>query len=379
MGSKKKNKKDKNKLSFVWQNIPVFSVLAKLLCADLVARNEYLTEENSIMRGKFPGRVPLDNDERKRLGKLGKKIGVKGLEGITSVAKPATVIGWYRKFVKMKWTFPNGLKGKKRPGRPQKDIEIQEMVLKLAKENNWGYAKVHGQCLQLGIDVSETTVRDILKRNGLELDPDHKGKSWSDFLKQQAEAILCVDFTTKEIFTFKGLVTAYVFVAMHLKSRAIVFCGATFEPGEGWLRQTTRNMLMSAEDLDIEVKYVIHDNCSMLCSDMDGVLKSSGIKPVKTAIQAPNMNPVERLIRSMKEECLSRVLIIGLERLQKITKIYSDYFNEYRAHQGIGQLTPLQVLRGQSLPPPREVDPDRVECIEFIGGLLKGYRLRPAA
>ena len=108
MGRKKKQ----NQLSFVWHNIPVFSILAKLLYADLVAQKECLLEENRILRSKFPGRVPLDNKERARLGKLAKKVGIKVLEGITSIAKPETMLGWYRKFVKIKWTFDNGLKGK---------------------------------------------------------------------------------------------------------------------------------------------------------------------------------------------------------------------------------------------------------------------------
>ena len=200
-------------------------------------------------------------------------------------------------------------------------------------------------------------------------------------LRRHADNILCADLTTHEIWTFCGLTTVFILVVRQLKGRTLLLCEATLSPHGAWFEQMARNAVMAAEELGIEPKYVIHDRDPLFRYHFDPMLRARGVKVVRTSRNAPDMNAhVERHIRSIKEECLDQLVILGTRRMDRILEAWKRYFNEFRPHQGLEQRTPLQVLKGVSLPeslPDGQV-PDQVECVEFLGGLLRAYRHKAA-
>src|SRR5437870_9805445 len=131
----------------------------------LPLRNEYVVEENRILRNQIDGRVQLTDAERQTLAVIGKKLGKQALEEVATIVKPATILAWHRKLVAQKF---DGSQQRKTPGRPMIDQEIEALVVRLAKENrSWGYDRIVGALANLGYTVSDQTVGNILKRHGL--------------------------------------------------------------------------------------------------------------------------------------------------------------------------------------------------------------------
>ena len=191
-----------------WTQIPIVATVARALARDLTAQNEYLIQENRILRGQIPGRILLDDEERCCLAQAASEMPRELMEKTVSIFQPETILRWIREFVRKKWTCrgPSEETPPKR-GRPCTAKEREALVLRLARENSWGYDRIHGELVQMGVPVSETTIRDILRRNGLPLNPRKKGLPWCEFLRRHADNILCADLTTHEIWTFCGLTT----------------------------------------------------------------------------------------------------------------------------------------------------------------------------
>src|SRR6266516_7633132 len=131
----------------------------------LLLRNEYVVEENRILRNQIDGRVQLTDAERQTLAVIGKKLGKQALEEVATIVKPATILAWHRKLVAQKF---DGSAQRKAPGRPRIDQEIEALVVRLAKENrSWGYDRIVGALANLGYTISDQTVGNILKRHGI--------------------------------------------------------------------------------------------------------------------------------------------------------------------------------------------------------------------
>ena len=133
---------------------------------ELLLRNEYLAIENEILRKKISGRVKLSQRERMRLAAIGKKIGIKALREVAMIVKPETIITWYRKLIAAK--FDSSKRRKKKVGRPLTDCELETLILQISKRNpRWGYDRIAGALANLGYHISDQTVGNILKRNGI--------------------------------------------------------------------------------------------------------------------------------------------------------------------------------------------------------------------
>jgi len=359
-----------------WLGLPVIATIARLLCRELTLQNEYLRLENKILKSKIIGRICFTDDERRSLVDAALAMGRKLMESVVNIVKPATLLAWQRRLEKEKWDY-----SKKRecsPGRPKTPANIEALICQLARENIWGYKKIQGELKKLYIEISKTSVANILRRNGLPPSPDRKGLTWREFLSRHAEVFLCADLLTKEIWTFKGLQRAFVFFVLHLRTRRILLVRATFSPNSRWLKQQARHVLWECQDREIKARFFLHDNDACYSEGFDGLLKSAGLKPVKTPYQAPNANAfAERWIRSLREECLNHLVILGLNRLQYVLDEYKDFFNHHRPHQGIGNCIPEQ-LGHQMGDKAQDVDSNSVHtsdirCHEFLGGLLKSY------
>ena len=158
-------------------------------------------------------RLRLSDDQRRRLAVKGKAVGRRVLGKIASLVTPETILAWHRRLVAQKWTYP-----KKGPGRPPVGQEVIELVLRMASENpGWGYDRIQGAVSNLGHEVCASTVRNILKRHGIEPAPNREGRTtWSTFLKAHWGVLAAADFFTTEVRTSRGLMTYYLLFTIRL-------------------------------------------------------------------------------------------------------------------------------------------------------------------
>lgn len=285
-------------------------------------------------------------------------------------------MAWQRKLENEKWDYSD--RRKKNPGRPRIAQNIEQLVCRMARENEWGYARIQGELEKLDITISKSSVANILKRNGLASSPERKGLSWREFLARHASVFLCADMFQKEVWTFQGLTTAYVFFVIHLQTRKVILFRATFSPTNQWLKQQIRHVLWECEAQSIKPRFFLRDNDMLYPRDMDVILKSSGVDTVKTPFQAPNANAhAEKFVQSCKRECLNHLPFFGLNRLQHVVDCYASFFNEHRPHQGIDNRIPADYNKSykrQGGSMPKNLSAGNIVRKDFLGGLLKSYR-----
>jgi len=358
---------------FNWAGLPVIATVARLLCRELTLENEYLRLENRVLRSKVQGRIRFTDDERWALMKAALAMGRKLMRKVVTIVKPDTILAWQRRLEQKKWDYSR--RRSRGPGRPRTRADVEALVCRLARENAWGYRRISGELKKLGISISKSCIADILRRNGLPPAPERKGLTWREFLARHKDVLLCADLFTKEVWTLRGLRRAFVLVVMHLRSRRIVLAQVTYSPHAGWMAQQARNTLMLCDDLGIRPRFLIHDRDRCFAEDFDGILRSSGVKPVPTPYHAPNANAyAERWIRGARQECLNHLILFGLESLQRVMWTFRRFHNAHRPHQGIGNRVPSRVHAGEVIPPTTDGPVGRVECEGFLGGLLKSYR-----
>ena len=334
---------------------------------DLLLRNEYLAEEDRILRAKLGARVRLTDPERIRLGKIGKKLGLKALEGLSAIVKPATILAWHRKLVAAKF---DGSK-KRGPGRPRVDSEVEEQVLRVARGNrSWGYDRIVGALANVGMKLSRQTVANILKRHGLKPAPERKdGTTWAEFVRSHMDVLVGTDFFTTEVWTARGLVTYYVLFLLHLGSRRVHVAGMTRNPDEPWMLQVARNLTMTGWGFLNEMRYAIMDRDSKFTAAFRKILKDAGVKPVVLPPHCPLMNGfAERWVRTAKEECLSKFVLFGERSLRRAITEFGEHYHVERNHQG----------RENRILFPAEADrigatDGSIRCRERLGGMLSFY------
>jgi len=358
--------------------LPLIATVARLLCRELTLQNDYLRLENRLLKEKVSGRIRFTDEERRSLAKAALAMGRSLMKEVVSIVKPETILAWQRRLEEKKWDYSE--RRRRGPGRPRTPDHIEALVCRLARENLWGYQRLRGELLKLRVILSKGCIADILRRNGLPPAPQRAGLTWQQFLSRHAEVLLCADLFTKEVWTLTGLKTAYVLFVLNLGTRRIVLAEATFSPHGQWMGQMARNLLMSCEDLEITPRFVLHDRDKLLIWDFDAVLNGAETKVVKTPFRAPDANAhAERWVRSVTEECLDHLVLAGLGSLQRALRIYQDFFNGHRPHQGIDNRVPAR---------PRAGEPDQtrqlpeaeltVECEQFLGGLLNSYYRKAA-
>src|SRR5712671_1374953 len=198
---------------------------------ELLLRNEYLAAENHILKSQIKGRLRLSDGERATLAGIAKRLGRKALQQVACVAKPDTILAWYRKLVAQKF---DGSRQRSCPGRPPVSQKILELVVQMAKENpGWGYDRIVGALANLGHVVSDQTVGNVLRRHGLAPAPKRsQNTNWKDFIASHMAVLAGIDFFTVEVLTWRGLATYYVLFFIHLESRRVSLAGITQHPTE---------------------------------------------------------------------------------------------------------------------------------------------------
>ncbi len=322
---------------------------------------DYLVEENSVLKEQLSNkRLRLTDDQRRRLAAKGKILGRQLLAQVATIVTPDTILRWHHRLIAMKWTYPNA-----RVGRPGIMKEIRELIVLMATSNSsWGYARIQGELKKLNHKVARSTIAKTLKDNGI---PPSTGRTttWKSFLKTHADVMCATDFFTTEVWTARGLVTHYVLFVIHHATRTVHIAGITPHPDSAFMAQVARNLTDHLDSFLRDKHYLILDNDTLFTAQFKRTLKDAGVKVVRTAIQAPNMNAfAERWVRSIKSECLNRMIIVGDRSLVRIVSSYVEHYNLERPHQGIGNVP---------ISPPEPDATGEVLVNARLGGLLKHY------
>jgi transposase InsO family protein len=249
---------------------------------------------------------------------------------------PATLLRWHRELIARSWTYP-------RHGPPSPnalDDEIVSLVVHLAQENpRWGYLRIVGECRKLGVAISATSVRNVLRRHRLRPTPRTSGPSWSEFLRAQAAGTLACDFFHVDTATLRRL---YVLFFIDLERRKVFLAGVTAHPVGTWVTQQARNLVIALEDQGRVVHFLVRDRDAKFVGPFDEVMKSISARVIQTPVRSPRANAfAERFVRTARTECLDWVLVTSERHLKMALEEFVEHYNSERPHRGIDLEVPV--------------------------------------
>jgi putative transposase len=330
-----------------------------------------LQKQLDMLLKRHGKRIRLTDDERRVLAVKGKALGRRALEQISTLVTPDTILRWHRELIAEKW---NHSERRKSPGRPSVAKEIEELVLRMAKENpTWGYDRIQGALKNLGHEVSDTTVGNILKAHGIEPAPRRKRTTtWKTFIRAHWDVLAAVDFTTVEVWTPRGLVTFYLLFAMELATRRVRFLGSTTNPDGPWMKIMARELTAVDDGFLNSKKYVLMDRDTKFTMEFRQIVEDAGTECVLLPPRSPNLNAtLERFFGSLKSECVHRMIFIGEKSMRNAVRQWVLHYHGERAHQGLdNRLIEPGTEAGRAT--------GEVECHERLGGLLNYYYRRAA-
>jgi transposase InsO family protein len=281
-----------------------------------------------------------------------------GWQAVLVIVQPATVVHWHRQGFRLFWRWKSR-KGK--TGRPQIEREIRDLIRRMSRENPiWGAPRIQAELKLLGYAVAESTVAKYMVRTRKPSSP-----TWKTFLKNHLHELAAVDFFTVPTVTFRVL---YVFVVLSLDRRRVLHFHVTTSPSAEW----TAQQVVEAFPFDTASRFLMRDRDGIYGEYFQRRVKSLGCEEVVSAPRSPWQNPfVERLIGSIRRECLDHVIVFNERHLLRILRSYFEYYHESRTHMGLDDNAPI----------PREVErPERgaVSAIPQVGGLHHRYTRRAA-
>lgn len=354
-----------------WQVL--LSILAGWINHEQQKLIDYLRTENQILKEKLgKKRIILNDDQRRRLAVQGKILGRKLLGEIGCLFTPDTILRWHRLLVAAKWDYSDK---RNAVGRPATSPDVVALILQLARDNpRWGYDRIADALANLGHRVSDQTVGNILKENGIEPAPERRfTTTWATFLKAHWDQLAAIDFTTVEVWTTGGLVTYYLLFVMQLATRRVQLVGCTPHPGGPWMKQMARNLTDAFDGfLRAPVRYLLLDRDTKFTAEFQALLKSAGVTPVLLPPRSPNCNAfLERFFRSLKDEALGRMIFFGEQPLRNAVKEYLLHYHGERNHQG---------LYHRIIEPGPEVEQTSGDIVrrERLGGILSYYHRKAA-
>jgi transposase InsO family protein len=273
------------------------------------------------------------------------------------LVKPETVIGWHRKGFKLYWTW----KSRNRSGRPRIDPEIRSLIRRMARENpTWGAPRIHGELRMLGFDVSEATVSRYMPRR-----TKPPSQTWRSFLRNHAQDLVSIDFFVVPTATFRVL---YVFLVLAHDRRRIVHFNVTDGPSALW----TGQQLANAFPYDSAPKVLIRDRDKIYGAAFVRRVRAMGIEQILIAPRSPWQNPYcERVIGTLRRECLYHVIILGEQHLRRILRRYLEYYHSSRTHLALDKDAP-ELRKRES------IDDGKVIALPMVGGLHHRYTRRAA-
>jgi transposase InsO family protein len=280
------------------------------------------------------------------------------------VVTPATLFRWHRLLVANRWTYTRP------PGRQAIPADVRALIVRLAQENpRWGYQRIVGELKGVGVVVSATTVKKILRVEGLGPAARREGPSWREFLRTQANSIIAVDFFTVDTVWLQRL---YVLFFLEVGSRRVHLAGCTPQPDEAWVTQQARQVSWGLAEPKEAVRFLIRDRDRKFTSRFDAVFEAQGVRVVRTPVQAPEANGIaERFVRTVRSECLDWLLIRNTPHVEHTLKVFADHYNRGRPHRSLGLVPP------NGWPPvkPKAIgEAIKVRRRDWLGGLLHEYQ-----
>ncbi len=327
---------------------------------------DYIKEENRVLRellGKK--RLRLNNDQRRRLAAQGKTLGRRLLSTCCSIVTPDTILRWHRQLIAKKY---DGSANRK-PGRPRIIDSIRRLAHRMAKENRTGgYRRIQGALANLDFSICATTIKRILREAGIEPAPERSKKStWNEFIRNHWDSLAACDFFTVEVWTPFGLVRYAVFFVIDLSTRRVEIAGVAPDPYGSWMVQVARNLTDGLDEFLNEKRYLIHDRDPLYTAQFTSTLAAAGVCCVKLPPRSPNLNAyAERFVRSIKSECLNRMIFFGGRHLRYVINEYVEHYHSERNHQGIGNRLIEERHDGAETAGP-------VVSRKRVGGMLKYY------
>ena len=285
----------------------------------------------------------------------------RALRDIATIATPDTLLRWHRQLITRKWTC-----GRPSVDRRQVLADIRRLVVRMAEENpRWGYTRMQGALKNLGHRVGRSTIRRILKAAGIPPVPQ-RPSSWQTFLNAHWGVIAAADFFTTEVWTWRGLVTYYTVFVMDLASRRVHILGSTSHPNDVFMSQIVRLVTAAEDGVLIGHRALICDRDRKWSRAVRQRLGDAGVRVVLAPERAPNANAyAERFVRSIKEECLDRMIPLGERHLRRAITEFVEHYHLERNHQGLdNRLIEGDTPRGRI---------GRIGRRSRLGGLLNYY------
>jgi putative transposase len=269
--------------------------------------------------------------ERQRLLKFGAKLG-KPIRALVTIVVPSTFLRWIREDKRAK---QQGTKPSKR-GRPRTKEQIRKLIIRMAKENAWGYLRIVGEMKKLGIhSIKKSTVKNILKAAGLDPCPQRAGSTWDEFLQHHAASLWQCDFFSQKVLTTTGFREVFVLVFLHVATRRVILSPATLYPNEAWVTEQADSFVNQARSQGLRVRYTQRDRDGKFAG-FDSTLKRKRVKVLKSAVRAPNSRAyVERFIGTIRRECLYHFIFFGLTHLDNVMKTWLGFYHQLCPHQGL--------------------------------------------
>lgn len=338
----------------------LFALLSLLFQNQLIQQIAYLKCENRILKSRLGKEIRTHLHERKELLKYGNPLG-ENLKDIISIVSYSTFQAWVRQ---EKRNASTPLPIQKR-GRPRKPSEIKELVLHMARNNQWGYTRILGELHKLGIfRFSRSSVRNILRENGL----PPQGKRlipWTKHLKIHHETLIACDFFKQTIWTIQGPRLAFILFFINLHTRQVQVAGITKYPKAEWVIQQSRKLFEGTPRSTSQKHLLIRDLDSKFTKEFDSAFQNMGFQILKTAYRSPNMNAhAESWIDKIKNECLNYFVIFDLKHLRYLVSEYEYYYNNLRPHMG-NYLRPLSKLAVKTS--------GAIRAAPILGGLFHHY------
>lgn len=286
------------------------------------------------------------------------------LRKIATIATPDTLLPWHRHLIARKWSHATRV--------PRRGVlaPIRRLVVRMAEENpTWGYTRIQGALKNLGHCIGRSTIARILKAHGLPPVPE-RPTSWQTFLRTHWGAIAGADFSRQRSGRGRGLVTFYTVFVIDLASRRVQIVSSTPYPDDRFMQQVVRTLTAAADGPLAQHRVLICDRDTKWSAPVRARLAEAGIGVVQTPYQAPNANAyAERFVRSIKEECLNRVIPLGERHLRRTIGQYVEHYHRERNHQGIKN----ELIEGA----PAVDNVGRIRRRPRLGGMLNYYE-RPA-
>src|SRR6267142_943169 len=308
--------------SINWARLLAF--VTGLVNQELLLQNEYLAAENRILRAHLPSRLQLSDPERCTLAEIGKRLGRKRLKPVACTAKPDTILAWYRRLIARRF---DGSRCRAYPGRPRVESAMEELLVRFARENSdWGYDRIVGALANLGHQLSDQTVGNILRRHDIAPAPKRsQTTTWKEFIRRHMDAC--------------------------------------------WMQQVARNATLEDTGYLKGCRYVLHDRDKKFCVDFRDTLAAGGVSCVALPARSPNLNCyAERWVRSVKSECLSKLILFGESSVRRALTNFCTHYHSERNHQGKDN-----TLLFPRADPPGSPGRGTVRCQERLGGLLRYY------